>query len=45
LNKIGWMMGAVSKRRKKGKWFATSTAFPTTNAEKVTSMKLAKWIK
>ena len=39
------MSGAVSKRRKNGMAFATSTAFPTTKAAIVTTTKFPKLAK
>ncbi len=41
LNTIGRISGAASNRRKNGSAFATSTAFPTTNAVAVATMKPA----
>jgi len=42
LKRMGWIRGAMSKRRKNGIVCATSTAFPTTSAVVVATMKLPK---
>src|SRR5206468_8162313 len=39
LNKMGWIIGAPSKRRIKGRLSVTSTAFPTSNAANVAVKK------
>src|SRR6476660_3904324 len=39
LNKMGWIIGAPSKRRMKGRLSVTRTAFPTSNAATVAVKK------